>query len=176
MRVAGTEAVGSWRAVRSASWAMRTNRCCTQCDCDRHPASHGAFPCDRRAAKLLPANDCNWRARMGCSGKRSHCDGRSESSRGPDSGGEQNPRHSEGARARWQRAQLRQAVRWRGRQGGRGDRGIRGCPSGKFALSFCASPFRFPLSAAPPRASPPSQSTTLGLCCANTIAVINSAP
>ena len=78
VRVAGTEAVGSWRAVRSASWAMRTNRCGTQCDYDRHPASHGAFPCDRRAAKLLPANDCNWRARMGCSGKQSHCDRRSE--------------------------------------------------------------------------------------------------
>ena len=76
VRVAGSEAVGSWRAVRGASWAMRDVCCFTQCDGDRHQASHTAPPCDRTAWFALPADDCSWRARMGCSGKRSHCDGR----------------------------------------------------------------------------------------------------
>ena len=65
VRVAGSEAVGSWRAVRGANWAMRDVCCFTQCDGDRHQASHTAPPCDRTAWCAPSMDDCSWREAKG---------------------------------------------------------------------------------------------------------------
>ena len=125
VRVAGSEAVGSWRAVRGASWAMRDVCCFTQCDGDRHQASHTAPPCDRTAWFALPADDCSWRARMGCSGKRSHCDGRCQPIDAARTAVASNtrPLARRQERAGNERSHLKPCAVGGGREG-RGDRGI----------------------------------------------------
>ena len=92
--------------------------------------------------QLASKNGVQWEAIPLRSAKRGQA-------RDADSSDERRRTTRTAARAHWQRAQLRQAVRWRGRQGGRGDRGTRR-EQGRLGNLLRASPIPFPLSAAPP--------------------------